>query len=331
MSTPKAWPDLADKAALREWMVARRDDGVRPPARTMAELRARQLQKISRTLRDGVDPEPSEQPRRPILQFALDGESVPGHKVEAGVLGTWLEALQTAVHSVAYALDEMRPTHQAGPVPKGIQAATKLLAGPVFASSYGMVLEGSATPGQRELPGTGNDQLLDRAINRILDVADEADSASGAEEAVLDAALPLGRRAISHLAELSEILASTGTNVTFTWQSEATERRVSRLTTSSADHCRKALRSAQVEDSTDRLTGTVVGGSKIRGVIELETSGRVVLIRTQKDAVTQLLATYAERQVSADVHVLTARSPGGREHHSYTLLNLDLNEPESER
>ncbi|MFE9990346.1 hypothetical protein ACFYRK_26195 [Streptomyces sp. NPDC005381] len=62
-------------------------------------------------------------------------------------------------------------------------------------------------------------------------------------------------------------------------------------------------------------------------MIEIEVEGDgVMVIRAPKEDVTALVATYAERQVTAEVHVLTARSPGGREHRSYALLNLSLNE-----
>ncbi|MEV7830397.1 hypothetical protein AB0P12_07170 [Streptomyces subrutilus] len=289
----------------------------------MAELRERQLRKLGCAMGGDLGPDSGERDRRPILRFSLDGEAVPGHTVEAGVLGGWLQALQSAVNSVAYALDEMSLKHEAGPVPKRIQAVTRLLSGPIFASSYGMVLEGSAAPALAELPGSGSDLLLDRAINRILDIADQAGASPEAEEAVLDAALPLGRRAMNHLAELSDVLASSGTSVSFTWESKATERRFSRLTNGNAEHFRKALKSAQVEDSRERLLGTLVGGSRLRGFIELETSdGRVVVIRTEKFDVTQLLATYTQHRVIADVHMLTARSPGGREHRSFLLLEL---------
>ncbi|MDX3854098.1 hypothetical protein [Streptomyces sp. AK02-01A] len=199
-----------------------------------------------------------------------------------------------------------------------------------FASSYGMVLEGTADPAQAEPAGVGTEVLLDRAINRIFDVADRASSGVGAEDAVLDAALPLGRRVIKHLSELSDVLASSGTNVTLIWESNATARRTS-FSSESAERCRSALRAAQVEDANARLEGTVVGGSKVRGVIEIEVEdGEVVVVPVPKDDVTALIATYAERQVAADVHVLTARSPGGREHRSYTLLDLFLREAADE-
>ncbi|WP_409059679.1 hypothetical protein [Streptomyces sp. SYP-A7185] len=189
-----------------------------------------------------------------------------------------------------------------------------------------MILEGAADSAQAELPGIGTDALLDRAINRIFDVADRASSGIGAEEAVLDAALPLGRRVIKHLSELSDVLASSGTDVTLSWETKATARRAS-FSSESAERCRSALRAAQVEDSNARLEGTVVGGSKVRGVIEIEVEGSgVVVIRTLKEDVTALVAAYAERHVVADVHVLTARSPGGREHRSYALLDLSLQE-----
>jgi hypothetical protein len=191
-----------------------------------------------------------------------------------------------------------------------------------------MVLEGASRYGQAELPGAGSDVLLDRTINRILDVADRASSDVDSEDALLDTVLPLGRRVISHLSDLSDVLASTGTDVTLSWESKTTARRTSSLSSKSAGRCRTILRAAQVEDSDDRLFGTVVGGSKLRGHIEIELADTsVVIVRTPKDDVTGLLAAYAQRQVNADVHVLTARSAGGREHHSYLLLDLSLPEP----
>ncbi|MFD5111374.1 hypothetical protein ACFWNG_03500 [Streptomyces sp. NPDC058391] len=289
-----------------------------------------QRKRLRQALNDGplAQPVGSEPSRRPVLRFALDGPPVQKHRVESAVLGDWLKAFQTAVQSVAYALDELRPTNDSGPVPKEIQRATKLYSGPAFASSYGMVLEGTSVQNQEELPVFGNsDGLLDRAINRILDVTDRADSGPGAEDSVLDMTLPLGRRAISHLSELSDVLAATGADVTLTWQSLSTVSRTSRLSSAGADRCRRVLRAAEVEEHRDRLLGTVVGGSKLRGVIEIEVAGQgVVVIRTLKEKVTAFLGAYAERQVAADVHVLTARSPLGREHHSYLLLDLSLHE-----
>ncbi|MFF2851602.1 hypothetical protein ACFVT5_35505 [Streptomyces sp. NPDC058001] len=329
MSTPHSLPDAGDKKAMRAWLAARRSESTdKPLPRTLTELRSVQLKRLARSMESDTDPESAERPDRPILRFALDGETVRTQRVESAVLGDWLRALQTTVQSVAYALDELRPTRDSGPVPKEIQRMTRLFSGPVFASSYGMVLEGAPEAGQAELPGTGGDVLLDRAMNRIFDVADRASSGAGAEDAVLDAALPLGRRVISHLSELSDVLASTGTSVTLTWESKATARRTSTLTSESAERCRTTLRAAQVEDSSDRLVGTVVGGSKLRGVIEIEVDGNgIVVVRTSKEDVPALLAGYAERHVEADVHVLTARSAGGREHRSYVLLDLSLGEP----
>lgn len=332
MSTPHSLPDATDKKALRAWLAARRSESTQKPApRTLSELRSAQLRRLARSLQGEADSETPDHPGRPVLRFALDGETVRTHRVESAVLGDWLRAFQTAVQSVAYALDELRPTRDSGPVPKEIQRVTRLFSGPVFTSSYGMVLEGTPGQGQSELPGTAADVLLDKAINRIFDVADRASAGVGAEDAVLDAALPLGRRVISHLSELSDVLASTGTSITLTWESKATVRRTSSLSSESAERCRKALRAARVEDSDDRLIGTVVGGSKLRGVIEIEVEGKgLVVVRTSKDDVSGLLATYAERQVAADVHVLTARSAGGREHHSYLLLDLSLHAPASD-
>lgn len=325
MSTPHSLPDAMDKTAMRAWLAARRSESSEKPLpRTLPELRAAQIRRIAQSLHTNADTAAFDRSARPILRFALNGETVRANRVESAVLGDWLRALQTAVQSVANAIDDLRPTRDAGPVPREIQRATKLFSGAVFASSYGMVLEGAADSGQAELPGIGTDVLLDRAINRIFDVADRASSGVGAEDAVLDAALPLGRRVIRHLSELSDVLASSGTDVTLSWETKATARRTS-FSSESAERCRSALRAAHVEDARTRLVGTVVGGSKVRGVVEIEVEGSgVVIVRTSKEDVTALVATYAERLVAADVHVLTARSPGGREHRSYALLDLSL-------
>ncbi|MFD4911988.1 hypothetical protein ACFWNR_02010 [Streptomyces virginiae] len=330
MSTPQSLPDATDKKALRAWLAARRSESTEKPApRTLTELRSLQLRRLARSMQNEAGEGAAGVEGRPILRFALDGATVRTHQVEAGVLGDWLRALQTVVQSVAYALDELRPTHDSGPVPREIQRVTKLFSGPLFTSSYGMVLEGAPEAVQAELPGSGGDILLDRAINKILDLADRASSSVGAEDAVLDAALPLGRRAISHLSELSDVLASTNTNVTMTWESKGTKRRTSSLSWESADRCLKVLKTAQVEDSTESLRGLLVGGSKVRGVIEIEVEGKgVVVIRTEKESVTGFLALYAERRVVVEVDVLTARLAGGREHRIYSLRDLSLSEAE---
>lgn len=329
MSAPEGFPDPADKDALRAWLEARREkpDGA-PPVRTLAELHLAQRKRLLRSLQYGSPESGPDAPRRTLLRFALDGPPVKNHHVESAVLGDWLKAFQTAVQSVAYALDDLRPTHDSGPVPKEIQRATKLFSGQVFASSYGMVLEGTPTPVQDELPGVSNpDTLLDLAINRILDVTDRADSGPDADDAVLDMTLPLGRRVISHLSELSNVLASTGADVTLTWQSQSTVSRTSRLSSDGADRCRRVLLAAEVVEDRTSLVGTLVGGSRIRGLVEIEVAGvGLVAARTPKEDVTPYLAAYAERQVLAEVSVLTARSPLGREHRSYALIDLSLHE-----
>ncbi|MGW5071234.1 hypothetical protein ACWEQJ_35165 [Streptomyces cyaneofuscatus] len=324
MTAKHHFPDLTDKAALRAWMAARRTEAAHKPApRSLAEFRSTQLKKLARTMQD--DSEPSNLPQdrdRPILKFALDGKTVRNHQAEASVLGDWLHTLQTAVQSVAYALDDLRQRREAGPVPGEIKRATRLFSGPVFASSYGMILQGAPDLGQTELPGSGTEALLDKAINRIFDVADGASKQSDAEEAVLEAVLPLGRRAIKQLSDLSHILASTGTDVTLTWESKSTISRTSTLTSASAARCRKALQDAKIDDTSERLIGFLVGGSKQRGFIELEIEDKLIVVRTAKEDVTGILAAHTEKEVQVDTHVLIARSPGGREHRSYVLIEL---------
>jgi hypothetical protein len=327
VSASRNLPDVTDVEALRAWLEIRRDKAPGSiPVRTLSEFDSAQRQRMRRAMAENSTQQPSDEGSVPrsILRFALDGPPVARHRIESAVLGEWLKNFQATVQSVAYALNELRPPHDSGPVPKEIQRMTKLYSGPVFASSYGMILEGFPALGQSEISGIGNaGGLLDRAVNRILDLTDRAESGPGSEDAVLDVALPLGRRVISHLVELSSVLASTGADVTLTWQSLSTVSRTSRLSSDGADRCRTVLRAAELEDRTDRLNGKVVGGSKIRGVIEIEVEGgNVIVVQTSKQEVTAQLGLYADQFVMADVHVLTARSPLGREHHSYSLLNI---------
>lgn len=330
MSASRNLPDISDAEAVRQWLASRREKiPGNAPKRTLPEFESAQIKRLLRSVGEFSSGSGDEPASKSVLRFSIDGPAVQKHFIESAVLGDWLKSFQTAVQSVAHALDELRPTHDSGPVPREIQRVTRLYSGPAFASSYGMILEGRPGVVQEEIPGVGNhDGLLDRAVNRILDLTDSAGSGLGAEDAVLDVAVPLGRRVISHLAELSAVLAAAEADVTLTWQSQSTVSRTSRLTSESADRCRKALRAAELEDHRERFTGVVVGGSKIRGVVEIEVGGREVLVvRTAKQDVTSLLGAHADRPVVVDVHVLTARSPLGREHHSYSLLHI---EPASE-
>lgn len=325
MNTARNLPDRSDPEAVRRWLAARREKlpGV-SPVRTLSEFESAQNKRLLRAVNAGLGVDHDVAIEKPVLRFSLDGPAVQDHQIESGLLGDWLKHLQAVVQSVAYALDELRPTHDSGPVPKDIQRLTKLYSGPVFASSYGMVLEGRSRIGQEEASGVGDGEvLLDRTMNRILDLTDSAGSGPAAEDAVLDVAVPLGRRAMRHLAELSNVLATAQADVTLTWQSQSTVSRTSRLTSDNADRCRRALRADDLDDRTERYRGVVVGGSKIRGVIEIELErGDVIVVRTSKRDVTALLGAHAERTVEAEVHVLTARSPLGREHHSYTLVGI---------
>ncbi|MFJ9881820.1 hypothetical protein ACIQRN_20140 [[Kitasatospora] papulosa] len=331
MNAPQNLPDPSDRQSLLAWLEANRAKAPgHAPVRSLSEFSAAQSRRLRNALAHGqqsdVDRDRQGPPRR-SLSLALDGPPVRDHRIEASVLGGWLTALQTAVTSVAHALDDQRPTHDSGPVPREIQRATKLYSSAVFPSSYGMVLEEAPPEGQQELPDiAAGESLLDRAMSTLLDLTDRAESGDAAEDAVLAAALPLGRRAAGHLAQLTGVVADADAGVRLTWQSPHTGLRSSSLSSSGAQRCRETLRTADFAHRSDILTGTVVGGSKVRGTVEIEVPRRgVVTVRADRE-VTALLSAYANRTVLAEVMVTTARSPLGREHHSYLLIDLDLAE-----
>ncbi|MFI5758113.1 ATP-binding protein [Streptomyces sp. NPDC051569] len=84
---------------------------------------------------------------------------------------------------------------------------------------------------------------------------------------------------------------------------------------------------ADEADRPSRLLGTLVGGSKVEGTVELDVPGQgVVVVRTGQADVPALLRTYANRRVAAEVDALNGPSPVGRERQRRQLLGLSLHE-----
>jgi hypothetical protein len=290
----------------------------------MAEFSASQ----HRRLLEMFSPGPQESDLRPevrTLRFALDGKAVQGHRVESGVLGRWLTAFQDTITAVANALDDRRTAHDSGPVPKSIQRETRLFTTAVFPSSYGMVLEEERPDAADGIFDFGPEEtLLDRAMNLVLNVTDHADKGAGAEEAVITEALPLGNRVFTRLTDLTALLANSGADVKLTWSSPYSGVRVSRLDSENARYSWEALRTALVEEREEMLQGMLIGGSPLRGTIEIKPADHGVVTARVEGEVTPLLTSHVGREVVAQVLVFTARSPHGREHHSYVLRNLEL-------
>ncbi|MFD8809908.1 hypothetical protein ACFV23_00005 [Streptomyces sp. NPDC059627] len=248
--------------------------------------------------------------------------------MESSVLGQWLTSFQETVSTIAHALDESRPTHDYGPLPQAVRKATRLYAAATFPSSYGMILEEApANEDALTLPGMASAQsLLDRAMGTILDITDRAEAGPGAVDAVIETALPLGGRVFNRLAELTDVLAASDADISLTWSSPYNGVRASRLGAGSARRCRDALRAAQPEDHQKRIAGRLVGGSMLRGTVEIETDDGDVITARVNHEVTSLLSAYANRRIVAEVLMSTVRSPHGREHHSYVVFNLSFDE-----
>jgi hypothetical protein len=328
VNTPQSLPDPSDKEAMRAWLRANRSKVPgHAPLRSADELTQAQLRKLQKAVGLGTgDAEPGRERRR--LRLALTGSPVKEHSVESYVLGRWLLSFQDTVSTIAHALDESRPTHEYGPIPNAVRKATRLYATASFPSSYGMVLE-EAPVDESALPlpeVASAESLLDRAMGTVLDLTDRAGAGPGAVDAVIATALPLGSRVFGRLAELTDVLADSGADINLTWSSPYSGVRASRLEARSAQQCRDALRAVQPEEHEEQLTGRLVGGSKLRGTVEIETADQGVITARVNHEVTSLLSAYANRHITAEVLVSTVRSPHGREHHSYVVLRLSLTE-----
>ncbi|MEU5098406.1 hypothetical protein [Streptomyces sp. NPDC020996] len=328
MNTSRNLPDPSDKEALQAWMRANRGKAPgREPVRSADELAAAQRRKLLEAVGLATG-DAKAGPVRRSLRLALEGTPVREHRVDSSVLGQWLISFQETVSTIAHALDESRPTHDYGPLPQAVRKATRLYAAATFPSSYGMVLEEAPTDEDAlPLPGMVSAQsLLDRAMGTVLDITDRAEGGPGAVDAVIETALPLGGRVFNRLTELTGVLADSGTDISLAWSSPYNGMRASRLGSSSARRCRDALGAAQPEERRMPLAGRLVGGSMLRGTVEIETGDRGVITAHVNHEVTSLLSAYANRRVIADILVSTVRSPHGREHHSYVVLELRLDE-----
>jgi hypothetical protein len=254
------------------------------------------------------------------------------------MLGSFFTSLQNTVTAVAQAL-EGTPT-AAGQVAGYITAATQLRSVAAFPSSYGLHLHGPDTsvPGWEQgalpivsdldspLPQGSTSGLLPEAVGALLDIADlaQAQGADGSQEPLMEKLVPLGQRALGHLAALAGTLATNETNLKMTWQPDTDQARTGSLSTGAALRLKSLSEGVQFSKADRRVfEGELIEASLRRGsvVIELD-SGTMISARTEAAVTSRLRDDLLGKRVAADVQITVAQYAGGRHREIYVVTDI---------
>lgn len=272
------------------------------------------------------------------LDVALDGPAIIDHSASISLLGLFFTSFQNTVTAVAQAL-EGTPT-AAGQVPGYISAATQLRSIASFPSSYGLRLQGpdvSATEWEQatlpiepdteiSAPQGAASRLLPETVRAILDITDLAQfqEAEGSQELLLEKLVPLGQRALGHLASLAGTLAVNDASLKMTWQPDTDQARIGLISTETAARLKDLSEGVLFSDPELRLLeGELIEASLRRGavVVELD-SGATISARTESEVTPRLREDLLGKRVTITAQVTVARYAGGRQRENYVVTDI---------
>jgi hypothetical protein len=330
-----AFPPGGDREAARRWLRERTLDTRPGPPPTHAGLLREQRDRLLTQAGFPPDQEPTGTAK---LDLALDGPAVIDHSASISLLGTFFTSLQGLVTAVAQALEGTPTT--AGQVAGYITAATQLRSAPAFPSSYGLHLYGPdpAAPAWRQgslpLPLEAGDApppgstpgLLPDAVGTLLDITDLAQDqdSAGAQEQLLEKLLPLGQRALGHLATFAGALAQHDASLKMTWQPDSDQARTVSLSTGAALRLKGLSEDVRFSEPDERvLEGELIEASLRRGsvVIQLD-SGTTISARTEAAVTPRLRDDLLGKRIEALAQVTVARYAGGRQREIYVVTDI---------
>lgn len=327
--------DGGNREAARQWLRERSSTEQAGPPPTHAELIREQRNRL--LVQAGLAPD-QDASAAAKLDLVLDGPGVVEHSASISMLGSLFTSLQNTVTAVAQAL-EGTPT-AAGQVAGHIIAATQLRSIAAFPSSYGLHLQGPDTsiPGWEQgtlpvhsdvesiPPDVSASGLLPDAIGTLLDITDlaQSDGPDVSHEPLMERLVPLGQRALGHLATLAGTLAAYDATLKLTWQPDTVQARSGSLSTSAAVRLRNLSEGVQFgEAGRRRIEGELVEASLRRGsvLIELD-SGTIVSARTEAAVTSRLKNDLLGKRVVADSLVTVAKYAGGRQREIYVVTDI---------
>ena len=329
------FPHGGDRAAILRWMRERRGP-TNPRSAPLTHEGLVRDQRDRLLALAGLAPEPESAQSSFTLDVALDGPGIVRHTAPIGLLGGFLTSLQNTVTAVAQALDGT-PT-VAGQVPGHISTATLLRSAPAFPSSHGLHLYGPDTTEpewEQATLGLGEDRpprhvdgarLLPDAVKTLMDITDLAQNAGEATPAnrLMDHLVPLGQRALGHLATLSGTLSAHNTDLRMVCRPGTGEARASTLSGAAATGLKRLSEDVRYAEPRPALIeGDLVEASLRRGVVVIQLgSGGTITARMDPHVTEQLREHPLGTRLSANASVTVARYAGGRERELWRVTAL---------
>lgn len=332
-----AFPPGGDREAARQWLRERIPDTRPGPPPTHAGLLREQRDRLLVQAGFPTDPESTS---TSTLDLALDGPAVIDHSASLSLLGNFFTSLQNLVTAVAQALEGTPTT--AGQVAGYITAATQLRSAPAFPSSYGLHLYGpdTAAPAWRQgslplpLPLEAGDRpptrstpgLLPDAVGTLLDITDLAQDqgSAGAQEQLLEKLLPLGQRALGHLAAFAGTLAQHDASLKMTWRPDSDQARTVSLSTGAALRLKGLSEDVRFSEPDERvLQGELIEASLRRGSVVIQlASGTTISARTEAAVTPRLADDLLGKRIEAHAQVTLAHYAGGRQREIYVVTDI---------
>lgn len=241
------------------------------------------------------------------LEVTLGGAPVTRHTVAAAFAGQFLDRLQSLMTSVAQALSEQVTLR--APVGREIAERAELRLTATAPGSFRLLLN-PPTPEQPTLL-PDDDALLDRSVTAVLDVLRAAGLADEARSTLLDRALPLGRRARSHLEGLSRLMIGADATASFQHARPGEKPQRALLDPERGRRIEAALSGAREHRETVRIRGRLIGASWRTTTFDLEVvddQGAVSVIRGAVDPdLRERVGAAFDQEVTAVLtrHVLT--------------------------
>jgi hypothetical protein len=241
--------------------------------------------------------------------FALDGDPVDRHSVQAKFLGSFLAKVQELVNAIAQVRTSV-PTNRSS-VPRNIITENRLMVTGFAPSSFAVKLRLA----KREEPDLFGEIPSQDTLNTL------AELVRGDALPASLAAFAKHARVRKHYSELLEMVAKSGANIRISTKSAPYGVR---LTTSEARN-RAELLDTLLSDVNDvDFTGELVGGSIERDRFELKANDEIIQGRVSGTAREQLKSLTFGCRVHAELIVETqmAEDGGGEPKSTYFLTKV---------
>lgn len=292
------------------------------------ELLARQSARLhAKEVAGDTAPEPTE------VVVRLHGDGVDGHRVAVEHAAPVLDELQRAIKWIGASIRRDWDQALQGPSKKrdrqGLADATRMFLQPQFgAGSLIFHLTADSSPTQADTLDLGlppDDSLLDRSVQRLLDVITDAQADAGDDIGELtESVRGIGSRAAAAIDRVAAKVVKDDIDIDLTWSNPTGSRRSANLRRRGALAIQDAVKRHRVHTEVIELTGVLETASVGKDPIRIETgSGKPYKMAVDPELGKRLGPLLNQRVVARAEETVTWK-PGGNETRRYVLLAVEL-------